>query len=134
MYKRRMGFLLLCGIFATLLFGCGKTQQENKTTEKETNRTLIVTTKEETTQQETLRYSVTYTAVIDTSGLTDKETSDAIRDLRERAVENHMQIELGQASYKELVLNITCYYNKEEVKVNDVREKLLSGFTVKSIQ
>lgn len=45
-----------------------------------------------------------------------------------------MQIGLGQARYQELVLEITCFYNDESVTVNEVREKLLSGLTIKSIQ
>ena len=89
---------------------------------------------EETTEQETFRYSVKYEAVIDTSDLTDQETSDMISNLRNIAQENNMKIGLGQARYQELVLEITCFYNDESITVNEVKEKLLSGLTIKSIQ
>ena len=127
--------VILCAIGVTLaLVGCGKEQKEAKTTETNVKTTAEQTTIEETTEQETFRYSVKYEAVIDTSDLTDQETSDMISNLRIIAQENNMQIGLGQARYQELVLEITCFYNDESVTVNEVREKLLSGLTIKSIR
>jgi basic membrane lipoprotein Med (substrate-binding protein (PBP1-ABC) superfamily) len=127
--------VILCALCVTLAFvGCGKKQKEEKTTETNVTTTTEQTTIEETTEQETFRYSVKYEAVIDTSDLTDQETSDMISNLRNIAQENNMQIGLGQARYQELVLEITCFYNDESVTVNEVREKLLSGLTIKSIQ
>lgn len=127
--------VILCAIGVTLaLVGCGKEQKEAKTTETNVKTTAEPTTIEETTEQETFRYSVKYEAVIDTSDLTDQETSDMISNLRIIAQENNMQIGLGQARYQELVLEITCFYNDESVTVNEVREKLLSGLTIKSIR
>ena len=114
--------------------GCGKKQKETKTTETNVTTTAEHTTIEETTEQETFRYSVKYEAVIDTSDLTDQETSDMISNLRNIAQENNMKIGLGQARYQELVLEITCFYNDESITVNEVKEKLLSGLTIKSIQ
>lgn len=134
MYKRKAGILILMIMTVVLLFGCGKKQKENVTKETTEETTEVETTMEEIVEQETFRYSITYTAVLDTSELTDEETSDAIKYLREEAAQNHMQIGLGQASYNELVLIITCYYNKDEVTTKDVREKLLSGLEIKSIQ
>ena len=123
--------VILCALCVTLAFvGCGKKQKEEKTTE--TN--VTTTTEQETTEQETFRYSVKYEAVIDTSDLTDQETSDMISNLRNIAQENNMKIGLGQARYQELVLEITCFYNDESITVNEVKEKLLSGLTIKSIQ
>ena len=119
----------------TLVFaGCEKEQKEAKPTETEVKMTVRQTTTEETTEQETFRYSVKYEAVIDTSDLTDQETSDMISNLRNIAQENNMKIGLGQARYQELVLEITCFYNDESITVNEVKEKLLSGLTIKSIQ
>lgn len=127
--------VILCALCVTLAFvGCGKKQKEAKTTETNVTTTAEQTTIEETTEQETFRYSVKYEAVIDTSDLTDQETSDMISNLRTIAQEDNMQIGLGQARYQELVLEITCFYNDESVTVNEVREKLLSGLTIKSIQ
>lgn len=127
--------VILCAIGVTLaIVGCGKEQKEAKTTETNVKTTAEQTTIEETTEQETFRYSVKYEAVIDTSDLTDQETSDMISNLRIIAQENNMQIGLGQARYQELVLEITCFYNDESVTVNEVREKLLSGLTIKSIR
>ena len=124
---RKKVAVILCALCVTLAFvGCGKKQKETKTTEH--------TTIEETTEQETFRYSVKYEAVIDTSDLTDQETSDMISNLRNIAQENNMKIGLGQARYQELVLEITCFYNDESITVNEVKEKLLSGLTIKSIQ
>ena len=127
--------VILCAVGVTLAFvGCGKEQKEVKTTETNVRTTVEQATIEETTEQETFRYSVKYEAVIDTSDLTDQETSDMISNLRTIAQENNMQIGLGQARYQELVLEITCFYNDESITVNEVREKLLSGLTIKSIQ
>lgn len=127
--------VILCAVGVTLAFvGCGKEQKEVKTTETNVRTTVEQATIEETTEQETFRYSVKYEAVIDTSDLTDQETSDMISNLRTIAHENNMQIGLGQARYQELVLEITCFYNDESITVNEVREKLLSGLTIKSIQ
>lgn len=126
---------MLMAMSVVLLFGCGKKQQENVTKETKTETTQIETTAEETTQQETFRYSIEYTAVIDTSQLTDEETSNVIRYLREEAAENNMSVGLGQARYNELELIITCYYNGEDVvTANEIRENLLGGLVVKSIQ
>ena len=127
--------IMLCMLGVTVAFvGCGKEQEEAKNTEINVVTTTEETTIEETTQMETFRYSIKYEAVIDTSNLTDQETSDMISNLRTVAQENNMQIGLGQARYQELVLEITCFYNDESVTVNEVREKLLSGLTIKSIQ
>ncbi|WP_448903043.1 hypothetical protein [Eubacterium sp.] len=127
--------VILCALGVTLAFiGCGKEQKEAKTTETNVKTTAEQTTIEETTEQETFRHSVKYEAVIDTSDLTDQETSDMISNLRTIAQENNMQIGLGQARYQELVLEITCFYNDESITVKEVREKLLSGLTIKSIQ
>lgn len=127
--------VILCALCVTLVFaGCEKEQKEAKPTETEVKMTVRQTTTEETTEQETFRYSVKYEAVIDTSDLTDQETSDMISNLRNIAQENNMKIGLGQARYQELVLEITCFYNDESITVNEVKEKLLSGLTIKSIQ
>ena len=127
--------IMLCMLGVTVAFvGCGKEQEEAKNTEINVVTTTEETTIEETTQMETFRYSIKYEAVIDTSNLTDQETSEMISNLRTVAQENNMQIGLGQARYQELVLEITCFYNDESVTVNEVREKLLSGLTIKSIQ
>ena len=127
--------VILCALCVTLVFaGCEKEQKEATPTETEVKMTVRQTTTEETTEQETFRYSVKYEAVIDTSDLTDQETSDMISNLRNIAQENNMKIGLGQARYQELVLEITCFYNDESITVNEVKEKLLSGLTIKSIQ
>ena len=90
--------VILCALCVTLAFvGCGKKQKETKTTETNVTTTAEHTTIEETTEQETFRYSVKYEAVIDTSDLTDQETSDMISNLRNIAQENNMKIGLGQA-------------------------------------
>ena len=132
---RKKVAVILCVLGVTLVFaGCEKEQKEAKPTETEVKMTVRQTTTEETTEQETFRYSVKYEAVIDTSDLTDQETSDMISNLRNIAQENNMKIGLGQARYQELVLEITCFYNDESITVNEVKEKLLSGLTIKSIQ
>ena len=127
--------VILCALGVTLAFiGCGKEQKEVKTTETNVKTTAEQTTIEETTEQETFRYSVKYEAVIDTSDLTDQVTSDLISNLRNFAQEIIMQLGFGQARYQDLVLEITCFYNDESITVNEVKEKLLSGLTIKSIQ
>ena len=88
--------VILCALGVTLAFiGCGKEQKEVKTTETNVKTTAEQTTIEETTEQETFRYSVKYEAVIDTSDLTDQETSDMISNLRNIAQENNMKIRSG---------------------------------------
>ena len=84
--------VILCALGVTLAFiGCGKEQKEVKTTETNVKTTAEQTTIEETTEQETFRYSVKYEAVIDTSDLTDQETSDMISNLRNIAQENNIR-------------------------------------------
>ena len=92
---RKKVAVILCALCVTLAFvGCGKKQKETKTTETNVTTTAEHTTIEETTEQETFRYSVKYEAVIDTSDLTDQETSDMISNLRNIAQENNMKIGL----------------------------------------